>query len=406
MTDVARVPLVEEKKVRAKEPGVTFTELVWAHFQWERELYEHGAARAEVRREFHEKLGRFRQQEGKLLNAYWSRLTPAAVAVSIKRAPRPLCWLGKDPELRFHRVTDWLTKDAPAMANVLHRCDVMAIRTSEVLRGTTERIAMLWVLAVASHILGCLDRADGKPDAVADRGIAAEQMKELDKVEDYYDRAGSKAGRIVYFWGMMAGVLVLALLAPIIAGLLYLGGLWDGPNAAETNLFFACYAAGALGAVVSVLQRMASEKTKFVLDYEVGRKAIRRLGSFRPFIGAIFGLAVYFVVQSGVLQFEPPAEKEFYFFTTIAFLAGFSERFTKVILDQAEGRLGDPEAGEAEEEPTPEPSQARRPRAPTKEALVTDAAGEPVDVEALEQELSRAARGPEEVSEPRQRDST
>jgi hypothetical protein len=292
------------------------------------------------------------------------------------------------------------------LAHVLHRCDALAIRASEVLRGTSERIALQLIVAVASHVLAFLDGAREKPGTGAARAFARQEQRELDLIAAYYERAASKAARIVYFWGMMAGVFVLALLAPILAGLLYLGGLWDGDNAFETNLFFACYAAGAVGALVSVLQRMASDKTKFVLDYEVGRKAIRRLGSFRPFIGAVFGLAVYFVVQSGVLQFDPPAEREFYFFTTIAFLAGFSERFTKIILDQAETRLGDPEAGEAEEEPGPEPSRARRRRPPAEDALVADTAREPVDVEALEQELSRATRGAEEVAEPRQRDST
>jgi hypothetical protein len=351
MADVARVPLVEEKKVRTKEPDVTFTELVWAHFHWERELYEHGAVREDVRQEFQQKLERFRRQEGRLLNAYWSRLTPAAVAVSVKPAPRPLCWLGKDPTLRFHRVTDWLTKDAPGMADVLHRCDVMAIRASEVLRGTSERIAMLWVLAIASHILGCLDRADGKPDAVTDRAIAAEQTKELDKVDDYYDRAGSKAGRIVYFWGMMLGILVLALLAPVIGGLLWL--LDIHPEAREMQTFYACYAAGAIGALVSVMSRMSSP-TKFVLDYEVGRNSLRRLGSFRPFLGAVFGVALYFLLASGLLNLEVPTqEEEFFYYGILAFLAGFNERFTKVILVGAERAVSPGQGQQAGAGPDP-----------------------------------------------------
>jgi hypothetical protein len=334
MTDVARVPLVEEKKVRTKEPDVTFTELVWAHFQWERELRENGTVREDVRREFQDQRERFRKQEGKLLNAYWSRLTPAAVAVSVKPAPRPLNWLGKDPTLRFHRATDWLTKDAPAMAEVLHRCDVMAIRASEVLRGTSERIAMLWVLAIASHVLGCIDRAEGKPDPITDRAIAAGQTKELEKVDDYYDRAGSKAGRIVYFWGMMLGILVLALLAPVIGGLLWV--LDIHPEATKLQTFYACYAAGAIGALVSVMSRMNSP-TKFVLDYEVGRTSLRRLGSFRPFLGAVFGVALYFLLASGLLNLEVPTEEEeFFYYGVLAFLAGFNERFTKVVLVGAE----------------------------------------------------------------------
>jgi hypothetical protein len=405
MTDVAAAPLTDQAYGEAGLPQASatgFAELVWVHYRWEQAFHSGEPVPPKLEAEYRRRLGAFEEEHGQLLSAYWCRSSASAVTLTVKPAWGPLRYFGREPSIRFHRATDWLTRDAPTLAHVLHRCDALAIRASEVLRGTSERIALQLIVAVASHVLAFLDGARETPGAAAARKFARQEQRELDLIAAYYDRAASKAGRIVYFWGMMAGVLVLAMLAPILAGLLYLGGLWDGPNASETNLFFACYAAGALGALVSVLTRMASEKTKFVLDYEVGRKPIRRLGSFRPFIGAVFGLAVYFVVQSGVLQFEPPDEKEFYFFTTIAFLAGFSERFTKVILDHAETKLGDPEAGATEEEP--EPSRPRR-RAPAEDARVTDAAGEPVDVEALEQELSRAARGAEEVAEPRERDS-
>jgi hypothetical protein len=139
---------------------------------------------------------------------------------------------------------------------------------------------------------------------------------------------------------------------------------------------------------------MASSKSRFELEYEVGRKTIRRLGSFRPLIGAIFGVAAYFIVQSGLLQIEPAEGNEFFFFTIVAFLAGFSERWTKVIFDGAGSRLA------------LEPASSEPRAAPAEHALVADPAGEPFDVEALEQELGRAARGPKEVPEARKRDST
>jgi len=103
--------------------------------------------------------------------------------------------------------------------------------------------------------------------------------------------------------------------------------------------FFVSYAAGGIGAIVSVMFRMTNED-KFDIDYEVGRPTVRKLGAFRPFIGAIFGVAMYFLISSGLPQVElPNNEQAFFYYGTVAFLAGFAERRTKVILGSAENTL-------------------------------------------------------------------
>jgi hypothetical protein len=106
---------------------------------------------------------------------------------------------------------------------------------------------------------------------------------------------------------------------------------------AGTQAFFACLTAGAVGAFVSVLSRMSSP-AKFELDPEVGRRAIFFLGAYRPLVGSIFGLASYFLLQSSLLQVE--SGKEFATFVVAAFLGGFSERFVKVMLSNAEKSVG------------------------------------------------------------------
>ena len=115
---------------------------------------------------------------------------------------------------------------------------------------------------------------------------------ELEQVEAYYDRAGEKTARIVYFWGMMVGVAAVVGLALAALGVLILSGdiqlrhhLASGKigHTATQAQFFACYSMGALGALVSVMIRMASGSGsggRFTIDYEVGRRTIRRLGSF------------------------------------------------------------------------------------------------------------------------------
>src|SRR5207249_284895 len=114
------------------------------------------------------------------------------------------------------------------------------------------------------------------------------------------------------------------------------------PHRANTQTFFACYAMGAIGALVSVMTRMASASGRsFTIDYEVGRRAIRRLGSFRPFIGAIFALVLYFALRGNLLQVKPASgQATIYYYAALAFLAGFSERWAKVVLGSAERVLG------------------------------------------------------------------
>jgi hypothetical protein len=99
------------------------------------------------------------------------------------------------------------------------------------------------------------------------------------------------------------------------------------------------------------MARMGSGKEEsFSLDYEVGRKAIRRIGSFRPVIGAIFAVVLYFALRGGLLQLKTASgNNTTFFYATLAFLAGFSERRARIVLGSAERVLGGA-AGVPEEE--------------------------------------------------------
>jgi hypothetical protein len=66
---------------------------------------------------------------------------------------------------------------------------------------------------------------------------------------------------------------------------------------------------------------------------------VRRLGVFRPFVGATFGLLVYAMLASGILPVQTNGDKEFLYFAVAAFFAGFSERWVHVIASDAESRL-------------------------------------------------------------------
>ena len=92
---------------------------------------------------------------------------------------------------------------------------------------------------------------------------------------------------------------------------------------------------GAAGAVFSVMTRMA--KDGFSLEFEVGRKSIRHLGGIRPWIGALSAFVIYLALQSDLIGFLQEFDKGIYFYATIGFISGFSERRAKVLINSIAG---------------------------------------------------------------------
>jgi hypothetical protein len=325
---------------------VSFPELVWAHFRRQNELLQTGGLEAAGEGEYRRRLKLFKQQQGELLNAYWCRYEASGAALTEQtRRERWRPWR-TEPILRLHTATEWRTHEVPDVADLLHTCETLAIKVGEVLRGTSERIALQWILAVASRLLGAIDQEKEEPPPSSStlNTVVKRQRAELREVERYYNRAGQKAARLVYFGGMMRGVMLLVLFGGLAVLVLWPAHALHAHQERTQDLFAAC-AMGALGAVVSVMSRMATAG-RFRLDHEVGRKQLRRLGSFRPFIGAVFALVIYFALKSNLLQLgnltgTNQADKTLYFYATIAFLAGFSERWAKVLLDGAVGANDD-----------------------------------------------------------------
>jgi len=337
---------------------------------------------------YREKLAEFTESEGDIVAAYWSVQIPSGIVMTTRKRGRIRTFM-RGPEISLHRATTWLTGANSPVAELLHHCDTLGNKAGHILTRTPKEVAITWIFSTESYLLGVVEgrscarthtgdetngRRNGDPAApskrvreaaektVADESAAAENSApaaeqetvavaeelsqddqdliargraEIVEIEKYYDRAAGNAARFLYFWGMLSGAVIAGALAVVIA--LIAGASFDviRLDSTSTRFFFACYTAGALGAIVSVLTRMRGGR--FILDYEVGRMPAFWLGAFRPFIGAVFGLVVYFALQSELLQVKRPDEaKAFFFFTFFAFLAGFSERLTHVILGRAE----------------------------------------------------------------------
>jgi hypothetical protein len=326
------------------DSSISFAEVVWAHFERQHGI-EAGVTNGPWEREYRRRLKLFKLQNGEIADSYWCRYEASGVALTEKKLPRRLGnFLRPDSILRLHAATDWRTESAPEVASALHRWETAGIKASEVLRETSERIALFRIFAASTRLLAFVDRdpAGKSLSGASLERVLKEQAAEQAEVEDYYQRAGENSARIVYFRGMLWGTAFLAVLVGGSALVAWWAD-WLDVHDKPTYTLLVTLAMGAAGAILSVMTRMA-RRNGFNLEFEVGRKSMRRLGGLRPWIGAMFALAVYLALKSSLVSFAAGSKHDVYFFATVAFLAGFSERRAKVLLDSAGGGSSSSEA--------------------------------------------------------------
>ena len=148
-----------------------------------------------------------------------------------------------------------------------------------------------------------------------------------------------RQARFEYLGGVALGlVLTLALFA----GLGALAAV-NWPNQIAAPALLAATLAGSVGALVSVVQRMASGD--HVLDYTAARWQKTLIGAARPLVGAIFAAVVHFALLGGLLTMQGSMSNAqntpatFAFFALTGFAAGFSERLATDILERAGATL-------------------------------------------------------------------
>jgi len=145
-----------------------------------------------------------------------------------------------------------------------------------------------------------------------------------------FDRIARRQGQLAYVLGVLLGVVAVAVLGSAMAIFLPRGKLAgvDIPN------LMGAFVGGAVGALVSVLTRVANA----TIRYEVGRTWLRILGSLRPFIGAVFGLAFFALASVGILPVKT-LSPEFLFFASLGFVAGFNERWAQGVVVRSGARV-------------------------------------------------------------------
>jgi len=309
------------RPARRRRPSISFPELVWLHHLRQAELGDHNRDPYEGPAEdrYRAAVERFEEENGSIVEAYWCTNEASAVALTVRRRPLIL------PDVvRLHWATDWSTKDQPTLMTLLYRCEALAVRVHEVLRDTSQRLAMQSLFTVMSYVLAFGETPRAKDEkAVAD--IERTTRQELKSINSYYHRAAVRSGQIVYVGGMLLGLIPLAAL--IAVAIILRAADWSNVSA-RTGLV--CFAAGGVGALISVMSRLNTGRVR--VDWEFGKDTLRTLGALRPFVGGVFGVATFFALKSGVVALEVGDSKSSYFYILFAFVAGFSERLAQDML--------------------------------------------------------------------------
>jgi hypothetical protein len=313
LSDVSPVRQVEAQSRGKRRHPPSFTELVYAHHDWWQArragTLDHAAAAA-----YSSVLTAFQASHGQIVRAFWCSHIESGVALTERKRLGGLL----SPVFRFHRESDWATKNAPDVAAELHRCDELAVRGKAVLTGVRQRICLELVVSCAAHLLSLVDERAGARDKAKVTAALDREHAAISKVESYYREAANGQAQLIYFGGIATVTVALGSLAA-----LWLSISWAGPVAALV--------AGAVGAVVSVIQRINSGT--FELDYDVGGPYAFFLGGLRPLIGGAFGMAITFAFSGGLLHLPVAASASTndrrVALVVLAFVAGFSERWAQ-----------------------------------------------------------------------------
>jgi len=311
LSDVSPVRPEEAQPRGNRAQAPSFTELVYAHHDWWKSR-QNGTPDPAAAAAYDSALAAFQARHGQIVHAYWcSNIESAVVLTERKR-------FGRSPVFAFHRESDWATKNAPDVASELHRCDALAVRAKAVLTGVRQRICLELVVSCAANLLSLVDSPAHAGDEAKTAAALRREHAEISKVEAYYCDAANGQAQLIYFGGIATVTIVLGGIAAV-----WLSNSWASPIAALV--------AGALGAVVSVIQRINSGK--FELEYDVGGPYTFFLGGLRPLIGGVFAMAITFAFSGGLLHIPVDAAESTdhrrLALLVLGFLAGFSERWAQ-----------------------------------------------------------------------------
>jgi hypothetical protein len=271
---------------------------------------------------------RFEEQQGAIQNSFFCAHLRGGAAL-VERSTG-----GAAVERRLHTV---LNSDIGDLVGMESECVLAVDQANSALHrpalADSLRMASDAVYSAMTRVLTAADLwADPSGAHDARLGGLAAARAEVDAARARVRATIQRQARFIYFQGTLAGA-ALAVVVAIVLGLLadrYWRAEVSAPALIGSTVF------GALGAVVSVFQRMSTGA--LLLDFNASRAQLVWLGSLRPAIGSIFGVVVQFALVGGLLGSLSAGKTPgapFGLFALIGFLSGFSERFATDMVERA-----------------------------------------------------------------------
>lgn len=214
----------------------------------------------------------------------------------------------------------WRTEPEDGEAPKTARERRRARRASEVRRDRQPHLERVYGLMTA--IFAAMNRENERPTAERPSERYLKNLEllrpEVRRADDLLRVAGQRSAQIRYGRGMFWGLVGLLFLCGVLGLAIGIGGVpaWNG----------VAFLSGGLGAGISVLQRMT--RGNLDLDLHAGERMLAIYGAVRPFIGGIFGMVVFVILEGG-LAIDVSTDKPLAFYAAVGFLAGFNERFAQ-----------------------------------------------------------------------------
>jgi hypothetical protein len=316
-----------------KSNRASFDTYVRARFLADESFNRDPTSRAVYARWRSEVLDAFQEESGHICGSYYCEHLIGATA----RTDRPRFALvfnshswGKEEEL-------------------LTSCDGLYWEGIDYLAGTDRTTFVERLYAVATDVLALLDtrcQQEARNAAQASHGAADAELRsqaleararKLQDVRAFYAQAAPKRARLRYFAGAVSGFGASIAIAALLLLVLWASNLVPIEDRGE---IVTVWLAGAVGAVVSVMQRVSSDSLE--IHHESGRAELILLGTIRPLLGGAIAVALYSLFTGGILDFAMPdgaSGQEIYYFAGIGFLSGFSERFAQDMLVKTSTRF-------------------------------------------------------------------
>jgi len=227
----------------------------------------------------------------------------------------------------------------PEFETAIWRARRMERKSLLLLGGRSRRVLLEMIYSIIVYMLSVLDATEPvngkKPDGAArrERNLRVDSAiksarAELTRLDRFVEEAAKRASLRDYLLGIPIGMFACGVL-------IYYADGWTHPLAGKgledlADQARVCFACGAVGGVVSVMARI-TRRSALNIDSAQGHGVTGLAGAIRPLIGAVFGLALFVFVTGGLVPIDVPSEpwKANLFFASVAFLAGFSERWAQ-----------------------------------------------------------------------------